>query len=100
MVPPSQYLALAAALFTMGIAGVVLRRNLIVLLMSVELMLNAVNLTLVALARAFASLDGQVYVFFALTVAAAEVAIGLALVVSIYRALGRTDVDDISVMHG
>jgi NADH-quinone oxidoreductase subunit K len=100
MVPVNLVLALAAVLFTIGVGGVVLRRNLIILLMSVELMLNAVNLTLVALARAFATLDGQVYVFFSLTVAAAEVAVGLALVVTIYRSLGRSDVDDISVLHG
>jgi NADH-quinone oxidoreductase subunit K len=93
-------LALGAILFSLGVAGVVLRRNLIILLMSVELMLNAVNVTLVALSRAFGTVDAQVYVFFSLTVAAAEVAVGLALVVAVYRNLGRSDVDDVSVLHG
>ena len=100
MVPLSQALALAALLFSIGVAGVVLRRSLIILLMSVELMLNAVNISLVALSRTFASVDGQMFVFFSLTVAAAEVAVGLALVVTIYRSLGRSDVDDVSVLHG
>lgn len=100
MVPTNQVLALGAILFSLGVAGVVLRRNLIILLMSVELMLNAVNITLVALSRAFGTVDAQVYVFFSLTVAAAEVAVGLALVVAVYRNLGRSDVDDVSVLHG
>jgi NADH-quinone oxidoreductase subunit K len=100
MVPTNQVLALGAILFSLGVAGVVLRRNLIILLMSVELMLNAVNVTLVALSRAFGTVDAQVYVFFSLTVAAAEVAVGLALVVAVYRNLGRSDVDDASVLHG
>ena len=99
-IPSGHFLALAAILFCLGVAGATLRRNVIVVLMSVELMLNAVNLTFVATARALGDLGGQLYVFFALTVAAAEVAVGLALVVAIYRSLGRTDVDDVSVMHG
>jgi NADH-quinone oxidoreductase subunit K len=100
MVAPNEVMALAAVLFSVGVAGVVLRRNLIVVLMSVELMLNAVNITFVALSRAFGTVEGQVFVFLSLTVAAAEVAIGLALVVAIYRSLGRSDVDDVSVLHG
>lgn len=100
MVPINLVLMLAAALFTIGVAGVVLRRNLILVLMSLELMLNSVNITLVALSRAYGTVDGQIYVFFSLTVAAAEVAVGLALVVAVYRALGRSDLDDASVMHG
>lgn len=100
MVPSGHYLVLAALLFTVGVAGATLRRNVIVVLMSIELMLNAVNLTLVAAGTALADQSAQVYVFFSLSVAAAEVAVGLALVVAIYRALGRTDVDDVSVMHG
>jgi len=100
VIPPGHYLALAAVLFTLGVAGAILRRNLIIVLMSVELMLNAVNLTLATAARALGDLDGQLYVFFSLTVAAAEVAVGLALVVATFRTLGRTDVDDVSVMHG
>lgn len=100
VIPPAQPLMLAAVLFTVGAAGALLRRNVIVVLMSVELMLNAVNLTLVAIARAMATLDGQVFVFFSLTIAAAEVAVGLALVVAIHRRLGRTDVDDVSRLRG
>jgi len=99
-VPFGHYLALAAILFTLGVAGAILRRNVIIVLMSIELMLNAVNITLVTAARALGDVAGQVYVFFSLTVAAAEVAVGLALVVAIYRTLGRTDVDDVSMMHG
>ena len=99
-VAPGLYLILAAILFTLGVAGAVLRRNVIIVLMSIELMLNSVNLTLVAASRALGNLDGQMAVFFSLTVAAAEVAVGLALVVSVYRSLGRTDVDDVSVLHG
>ena len=100
MVPVGQALGLAALLFSIGVAGVVLRRNLIVLLMSVELMLNAVNISLVVLSRTFGTVDGQMFVFFSLTVAAAEVAVGLALVVAIYRNLGKSNVDDVSVLHG
>lgn len=99
-VPIGHYLALAAILFTLGVAGAILRRNVIIVLMSIELMLNAVNLTLVATARAMGDISGQIYVFFSLTVAAAEVAIGLAIVVATYRLLGRTDVDDVSVLGG
>ena len=100
MVSPGHYLALAAILFTLGAAGTILRRNVIIVLMSIELMINAVNLTLVTAARALGDLDGQLYVFFSLTVAAAEVAVALAIVVAIYRSLGRIDVDDVSLMHG
>ena len=100
MIPMGHTLALAAILFTLGVAGAILRRNVIIVLMSIELMLNAVNITLVTAARAMGDLAGQLYVFFSLTVAAAEVAVGLALVVAIHRSLGRADVDDVSVMHG
>lgn len=100
IVPASHFLILSAILFTIGAGGVLLRRNVILVLMSVELMLNAVNLSLVTAARAYGALDGQIYVFFVLTVAAAEVAVGLALVVAVFRSLGRTEVDDVSLMHG
>lgn len=99
-VPVGHFLVLSAILFTIGAGGVLLRRNVMLVLMSVELMLNAVNLSLVASARAYGAIDGQIYVFFVLTVAAAEVAVGLALVVAVFRALGRTEVDDVSLMHG
>ena len=93
-------LALAAVLFSMGLAGVLLRRQLILVLMSVELMLNAVNITLVTAARWLVDIDGHVYVFFSLSVAAAEVAVGLALVVTVFRALGRSDADDADTLYG
>jgi NADH-quinone oxidoreductase subunit K len=100
MVPVSYYTILGAILFAIGVTGVLTRRNVIILFMSIELMLNAVNLTFVAFARDLASLDGQAIVFFVMTVAAAEVAVGLALIVAIYRTLGSTDVDDVSHLKG
>ncbi len=81
----NHYLALSAILFSLGMAGVLLRRNLIVLLMSVELMLNAVNISFVAFAKYTGKIDGQVMVFFVMTIAAAEAAVGLALAVSIFK---------------
>jgi NADH-quinone oxidoreductase subunit K len=100
VIPAGHFLALAAILFAIGVAGVTLRRDVIIVLMSVELMLNAVNITLITAARSLGDLSGQVFVFFSLSVAAAEVAIGLALVVAIYHSIGRSDIDDVSVMHG
>jgi NADH-quinone oxidoreductase subunit K len=85
MVPLSYYLILSGVLFTIGTAGVFLRRNLITLLLSVEIMLNAVNLTFVAFGRQFGTVDGQIIVFFVMTVAAAEAAVGLALVMGLFR---------------
>ena len=85
MVPLDYYLILSAALFVIGVAGVVIRRNIIVILMSVELMLNAVNLTFIAFSRALGTMDGQVIVFFVMTVAAAEAVIGLAIVIAVFR---------------
>jgi len=85
MVPTGWYLALAAVLFAIGVVGVLVRRNIIVILMAIELMLNAVNLTFVALARQLGSIDGQVIVFFVMTVAAAEAAVGLAIVIAAFR---------------
>src|SRR5215210_2626327 len=85
MVPLSYYLVLAGVLFTIGTAGVFLRRNLITMLLSVEIMLNAVNLTFVAFGRQFGTVDGQIIVFFVMTVAAAEAAVGLALVIGLFR---------------
>lgn len=81
----THYLALAVALFVIGILGLLLRRNIIVVMMSIELMLNAVNLSFVAFARELNQLDGQVIVFFVMTIAAAEAAVGLALVVAIFK---------------
>jgi NADH-quinone oxidoreductase subunit K len=87
-------------LFTLGVVGVLIRRNAIVVFMAVELMLNAANLAFVAFARERANIDGQVLVFFVITVAAAEVAVGLALLVAIFRSKRTTDVDDVSTLHG
>jgi NADH-quinone oxidoreductase subunit K len=81
----THYLALSAVLFSIGTAGVFLRRNLIVVLLSIEIMLNAVNLTFVAAGRHYGAVDGQVIVFFVMTVAAAEAAVGLALVIALFR---------------
>jgi NADH-quinone oxidoreductase subunit K len=100
MVPTSYYVLLSAALFTVGVLGVLVRRNAIVLFMSVELMLNAANLALVAFARERLGVDGQVLVFFVITVAAAEVAVGLALLVSIFRSRQTADVDEVRTLKG
>ncbi|MQC26417.1 MAG: NADH-quinone oxidoreductase subunit NuoK [Chloroflexi bacterium] len=100
MVPVSYYLALAAILFALGALGVLIRRNAIIIFMSIELMLNAANLLFVAFARSFESLDGQIYVFFVIAVAAAEVAVGLALIVTIFRTKHSIDIDELSSMKG
>jgi NADH-quinone oxidoreductase subunit K len=94
MIHPSQYLALAAMLFAVGVLGVLIRRNALVIFMSIELMLNAVNLTLVTFARMRGTLDGQVLAFFVIVVAAAEVVVGLAIIVSIFRRKQSASVDD------
>jgi NADH-quinone oxidoreductase subunit K len=93
------YLAVSAALFGLGLLGVLVRRNLLVLYMSLELMLNAANLALVAFSRFNRSLDGQVMVFFVITVAAAEVAVGLALIVALYRQRQTAHVEDVMTMN-
>ena len=85
MVPLDYYLVLSAIIFAIGVTGVLIRRNLIVVLMSIELMLNAVNLTFVAFANSRASMDGQVIVFFVMAVAAAEAVVGLAIIISVFR---------------
>jgi len=85
MVPLHHYLLLSAAVFAIGVIGVLIRRNLIVVLMSIELMLNAANLIFIAFARAYGSMDGQVIVFFVMVVAAAEAVVGLAIVLSVFR---------------
>ena len=100
MIPTSYYLALSAILFAIGVAGVLLRRNAIILFMSIELMLNSANLVFVAYSRQFGTLDGQILVFFVMTVAAAEVAVGLALIVTIFRSKASIDVDDVSILKG
>ncbi len=100
MVPVSYYLALSAVLFALGISGVLLRRNALVMFMSLELMFNAGNLAFVTFARMFGGLTGQISVFFVMSVAAAEVAIGLALMVTIFRSRRNIDLDDLNNMKG
>ena len=100
MIPTTYYLALSAILFAIGVLGVLVRRNAIIIFMSIEMMLNAANLAFVAFAREFGSLDGQIIVFFVLAVAAAEVAVGLALIVAIFRAKASIDVDEVSQLRG
>ena len=95
---PSAYLALAAVLFCLGATGVLLRRNVIVMFMSVELMLNAANLALVTASRMHGNLDGQVFAFFSMTVAAAEVVVGLAIIVQIFRSRRSASIDDASLL--
>jgi NADH-quinone oxidoreductase subunit K len=85
MVPLHYYLIVSAVVFSIGVIGVLIRRNLIVILMSIELMLNAVNLTFIAFARFLGSMEGQVVVFFVMAVAAAEAVIGLAIIISVFR---------------
>lgn len=94
------YIALSAILFTMGTLGVLLRRNAIIIFMSIELMLNSANLAFVAFARQFGNLDGQIFVFFVMTVAAAEVAVGLALIVAIFRSKKSINIDEMNLMKG
>jgi NADH-quinone oxidoreductase subunit K len=99
MVPPAWYVGLSGVLFTIGVVGVLVRRNPLVIFMSIELMLNAANLAFVAFGRVHGAVDGQVIVFFVMTVAAAEVAVGLAIIVAIFRTRHRIDVDDLSLMR-
>ncbi len=99
IVPDSWVLALSAAIFAIGVAGVLLRRNILVMFMSIELMLNAVNLAFVALARRMGSMDGQVIVFFVITVAAAEAAVGLAIIISIFRSRETVNADELNLMR-
>ena len=100
MIPLSWLLALSAVLFCIGVVGVLVRRNALIIFMSIELMLNAANLAFVAFARHLNSLDGQVFVFFVMTVAAAEVAVGLAIIVNMFRLRETVFVDDINLLKG
>lgn len=99
LAPPAWYLALSAVLFAIGAAGVLVRRNLIVMFMAIELMLNAVNLAFVALARAMGSTDGQVIVFFVMAVAAAEAAVGLAIMLQLYRSRATINADEVTSLR-
>jgi len=100
LVSTSTYLVLGAILFTLGAVGVLIRRDPLVIFMSIEMMLNSANLTLVAFARRLHSMDGQIFVFFVMTVAAAEVVIGLAIIVSIFRTRETINVDAVHSMKG
>jgi NADH-quinone oxidoreductase subunit K len=94
------FVVLSAVLFIMGVLGVLVRRNAIMIFMSIELMLNAANLALVAFARQWSNLGGQLTVFFVITIAAAEVAVGLALIVAIFRTKKSIDIDELNAMQG
>lgn len=98
MVSTTHFLVLGALLFSIGALGVVIRRNVLTMFMCVELMLNAVNLTLLTFARHFDQVDGQIFVFFVMTVAAAEAAVGLALIVALSRQTGSVDIDQADSM--
>ena len=100
MVPESYYVALSAVLFTMGVLGVLIRRNPLVIFMSIELMLNAANLALVAFGQRHGTTDGQALVFFVLCVAAAEVAVGLAIIVNMFRLRESVFVDEFNLLKG
>ena len=97
--PLTWYLGLSAVLFAIGAIGVLIRRNVIVIFMAIELMLNAVNLTFVALARSLGSMDGQVIVFFVMTVAAAEAAVGLAIILAVFRNRETTNADELVTLR-
>ncbi len=99
-VPLEHYLVLAGILFVLGVVGVIVRRNAIVTLMSIELMLNAANLLLIVFARVHNDIGGQIMVFLVLTVAAAEAAVGLAILVAVYRRKGSIDVDGLNMLKG
>ena len=99
MVPVSYFLLLSAVLFALGVAGFLFKRNIVTIFMSIELMLNAVNLTFVALSYTFRQLDGQIFVFFVMVVAAAEAAVGLAIIITVFRSRGSLNVDEISRMR-
>jgi len=100
MEPITYYLVLSAILFTMGVVGVLVRRNAIVIFMCLEMMFNAANLAFMAFAFYYKTLDGQMFVFFVMTVAAAEVAVGLALMVAIFRSKKSIDVDQMNTLKG
>ncbi len=99
MIPISNYLVVSAILFITGAIGVLMRRNALIMLMSLELMLNAVNLSFVAYARMWSDMGGHVFVFLSITVAAAEAAVGLAIILAIYRSKATVDVDHLSLMR-
>ena len=99
-VPIPYYLALSALLFTMGVVGVLVRRNALVIFMSIELMLNSVNLSFVAFARQLGTVEGQVTVFFVMVIAAVEVVVGLSIIIAIFRTRDTMDIDDVDLLRG
>jgi len=98
MVPISYYLVLAAVLFSIGAGSFLIKRNVITIFMSIELMLNAVNLTFVAFAHMWGNLNGQIFVFFVMVVAAAEAAVGLAIIIAIFRTRETLSVDEVDLL--
>ena len=98
MITITHYLVLSAILFTLGAVGVMIRRNAIVIFMCIELMLNAVNISFVAFAHYLNSMQGQMFVFFTMTVAAAEAAVGLAIIVAVFRNKETVNIDDMNIM--
>jgi NADH-quinone oxidoreductase subunit K len=100
MVPLSHYLALSAILFVLGGAGFIFRRNMISVFMCIELMLNGVNLAFIAFSRFLGNLDGQLFVFFVIVVAAAEAAVGLAIIIALNRNRDTLDLEDVDSMKG
>jgi NADH-quinone oxidoreductase subunit K len=100
MVPVEYYIILSAILFSIGVTGVLIRRNALIIFMSIELMLNAANLAIVAFGSVLKSFSGQIFVFFVIAVAAAEVAVGLALIVEIFKSKRSIDVDQMSSLKG
>ena len=99
MVPTTYYIGLSAILFAIGVIGVLVRRNAIVIFLSIELMLNAANLAFVTFARQLGSIDGQVIVFFVMTVAAAEAAVGLAIIIAVFRHRATVNVDELRLLR-
>jgi len=100
IVPLEHVIILSIIIFSIGIMGVLFRKNAIIIFMSIELMLNAVNLTLVGFSRYYNSVDGQVFVFLVMTLAAAEVAVGLAIIVSLFRNKQTINIDEMNILHG
>jgi NADH-quinone oxidoreductase subunit K len=99
MTPINYFMVLSGILFAIGVAGVLIRHNIIVMFMSIELMLNAVNLAFIALGRRVGSIDGQVIVFFVITVAAAEAAVGLGIIISLFRNRATVNADELKLLH-
>ena len=100
IVPVEHVILLSIIIFSIGIMGVLLRKNAIIIFMSIELMLNAVNLSLVGFSRYYNSVDGQVFVFLVMTLAAAEVAVGLAIIVSLFRNKQTINIDEMNILRG